>query len=245
MNSDYEEKISLYTASCDLSGAWKLSSLLDEVQKIAHKHNELVGCSGKMIKNLGLTWILFQTKFEMFSYPHIGDEIRVTTFVKKPVMNFLPRYYVLQDEQDNQIGAIGSLWAMLDIKSRKTVAPVAYPVSLPTFSERIAPISMMTPFPKVVSGNLLKSLYTPQFCDIDINRHVNNTVYFDWLYNTLGFRILKEKEIVSAMANYNYEICIESIVENSLLINENSFCFSGLCNNRTAFEIVGELRKKA
>lgn len=243
MQGLFEDSISFHTSACDICGVWKTSSLIEAMNIAAQNHHKLYGCDNEM-KRLGYTWVLFKTQFEVFRYPKIDEKIKIETFIKSPFLNFIPRYYILKDAEDNTICNAGSLWMIKNTETNAAVNPKDFMLNLPDYSDAIAPINIMAQVQKLNTINEIAAEQKPLFCDLDINGHVNNVIYFDWLCNMLGVDILRNNVISSATVSYYYEVLPSQLIENRLELIEDKFQYSGYSDRRIAFEIVGRLKKR-
>ena len=93
-----------------------------------------------------------------------------------------------------------------------------------------------------LQGEEFVSDYRPVYTDLDVNEHVNNTRYADWLCNALGIGIMKEYEPDHIILNYNHEVLPDHLVTLHRILNGNEYRLSGIVNGTSAFEIGGTLR---
>ena len=87
--------------------------------------------------------------------------------------------------------------------------------------------------------------YHPVYTDLDVNGHVNNTRYADWLCNALGIDLMKEYEPESIILNYNHEVLPGQKVMLHRILCEQDYRLYGTVGDSTAFEIGGKLRKRS
>jgi len=241
MYDEYEHINVLYTSNCDAKGWWKFSSILDVMQTTADRHNELLSCSRVDIENKGLTWVLFKTIVCMDRFPKIGERVAVRTYTKKPSMHFIPRYYELTDTQGNIMGNAGSFWVLVDNELKKPYLPQKKGVIIPENTNLPFLVNLMHEHKKI-SGSEKSFNLKPDYCDIDINGHVNNIRYVDWLYNALGSEILEKSAINYICICYNYEVLPGDIINNILTVNNSEVTFCGYNNDRPCFQIYATLK---
>ena len=243
MYEEFRHVHTLYTAGCDFRGWWKLSMVLDAMQTTADRHNELLKCSRTDIREQGLTWVLFKTVLHIARYPRIGERVIVRTYTKAPCMRFIPRYYEMTYEDGRQMALAGSFWVLLDIKTKKPALPKEKSIVLPQNQDLPALVNLLSR-PMEIEGKKIVSDYQPMCCDIDVNGHVNNTRYVDWLYNALGFKILQEYAIASAVIEYHRETLPGHTLRNCLLLDGNSFSFRGYEDSAMNFSLTGMLKDR-
>lgn len=245
MYEAYQHIHKLYTASCDMHGWWKLSTVLDVIQTTADRHNELLKCSKTDIRDQGLTWVLYKTVLQMEHYPQMGEQVVVHTYTKAPCMHFIPRYYEMTDENNRSIARAGSFWVLLDVRTKQPVKPKDKSIILTENPDGPALVNLLSRSKGPEGGKKIISEYRPVCCDIDFNGHVNNTRYVDWLYNSLGLDVIRKYAIESAIIEYNYETLPEHTLQNCLTHDGNLFSFKGYENNKVNFSITGVLKERA
>lgn len=239
----FEKSFFLGTSECDINGCWKLSSLLEIVQNTANEHGQSLHIWHGDLHEKNLSWVLFKTDLHVDRYPRLGETVRVQSFFKDMRFSFLPRYCIIKDETGKVIVRFGSLLTLIDLTTRKAVFPKEKGVILPEPSELEAPlrISMKQ---RAVEGTPIKSICEPQYSDLDVNGHVNNIKYADWLCNCLGIQILKQFEIEYASINYCFEVLPNERTEQTLTVHEKEFQYCCFSEERRSTMIYGTLRDK-
>lgn len=81
----------------------------------------------------------------------------------------------------------------------------------------------------------------PAYTDLDVNGHVNNTRYADWLCDALGAALLSRRCLARLHINYAAEIRPEQEMELRLVESGDAFYFSGTHGGKQHFEAGGEL----
>ncbi|MBR4080712.1 MAG: hypothetical protein IKK21_02850, partial [Clostridia bacterium] len=185
MLKKYQEDFIIRTCNCDMTGHWRPSAILETMQEVAGMHSELLGLGRGALIRQNIVWILTRVEVEMDRYPAIGERITVETFPMPTRRWFFPRYFIFRDENGQEIGRAGTLWALLDVTTRKMAAPEAANDRIPDNRDLTAPLGLPATV-REVGGTLESSSFLPMFTDLDVNQHVNNTRYMDWCCNALG-----------------------------------------------------------
>lgn len=240
MLKTYKEENVIRAAECDLSAQWKPSAILENMQELAGKHAELLGVGRKALMKDGIVWVLTRVEVEMDRYPRHGEMIATETFPMPNRRWFFPRYFIFRDEQGNEIGRAGSLWALLDLNSRKMTRPDAVMRLMPDNSDLLAPLGLPAPVTEV-SGTLEVGHITPVYTDLDMNAHVNNVKYMDWCCNALGIDVMREKCIRKFDLNYDLEVRPGQELRTELRTLGDAFSFSGFEGDQRHFDVGGEL----
>ena len=85
----------------------------------------------------------------------------------------------------------------------------------------------------------------PQYSDLDVNGHVNNTRYADWLCDALGTETLEKHPLERFVIHYDSEIRPGQPVELRLQRADLKFRMIGIHDGRTAFSVGGTLMDSA
>ena len=150
-------------------------------------------------------WVLSRTELVMDRYPALGETIRAQTFPTPNKRWFFPRYFLFYDEKDRVIGKAGTLWLLMDFAERKMAISQGVLGRLPDNADITPPLGMPGNIP-LLEGDPLPLTREPAYTDIDINGHVNNTRYADWLCDALGLEVMREYEIARLVIHYTREM---------------------------------------
>lgn len=239
----YETEQFIRTRDADVNGHWRPSAILETMQEAAGTHSAILGCGRDVLIRQNMVWILSRVELQMDRYPSIGETIRVATMPMPLRRFFFPRYYIFTDEQGKEIGRGGSLWLLLDINTRRMMPPGDVASLLPDNSDLKAPLGM-PPTVELLEGEETVLPCHPVYTDLDVNGHVNNTKYADWLCNALGFDTMKAYTPKSIVLNYNAEVLPEHELSLHLVRNEERFRLTGYHGEKAAFDIGGELMER-
>lgn len=239
----YKEENVIRASECDLNAQWKPSAILETMQEMAGKHGELIGVGRNVLMQENLIWILTRVEVEMDRYPRHGEVISTETFPMPNRRWFFPRYFIFRDEQGHEIGRAGTLWALLDLNSRKMARPDTVLKLMPDNSDLLAPLGLPATVAEV-SGTLETSSITPVYTDLDMNGHVNNVKYMDWCCNALGVEVMRNKCIRKFDLNYNLEVRPGQTLRTELRTLGEHFSFSGFDGDQRHFDVGGVLEDR-
>ena len=239
----YKEENVLRAAECDLNACWKPSAILENMQEMAGKHGELIGVGRNVLMKEGVIWVLTRVEVEMDRYPRHTEIVSTETFPMPNRRWFFPRYFIFRDEQGHEIGRAGSLWALLDVNSRKMARPDIVRHLMPDNSDLLAPLGLPATVAEV-AGDLQTGSVTPVYTDLDMNGHVNNVKYMDWCCNALGIDVLRNKSIRKFALNYDLEVRPGQQIRTELRTLGNEFSFCGFDGDQRHFDIGGVLEDR-
>lgn len=162
----------------DIRGKVRPVILLAYLQNVASEHANQLGVSVRSLQSLGLTWVMSRIHLLLQRYPRRGETLIIRTWPVTREGLFTVRDFELLDAAGVAIGTATSSWAVLDLKSRR---PVRINDRLPHYPLR--PVRSLedrfTTLP--VLENPETRICMPVLrADLDLNQHVNNTVYAGW-----------------------------------------------------------------
>lgn len=239
----YEQSFTLLTRDCDFTGHWRPSAVLESMQEVAGVHSALLGCGRDDLLRQDTVWVLSRCEIHMNRYPVLGEQVTVATYPMPVRRYFFPRYFVFTDHRGELIGSAGSLWLLLDIHTRHMLPPGNVARLIPDNSDLSIP-NILPATVGALQGDEFVSEYHPVYADLDVNGHVNNTRYADWLCNALGVSLLRSWEPESLILNYNAEILPDTKVMLHRVLRDQDFRFSACVGEKAAFEVGGRLRPR-
>jgi len=190
-------------------------------------------------------WVLSRCEMHVTRYPAAGEKVTVSTFPMPTRLFFFPRYYIITDAQGEMIAKAGTLWLLMDIQTRKSLPPGDVARLIPDNRDLSVPMNLPATVGNL-QGEERVSVYQPVYTDLDINGHVNNTRYADWLCNTLGIDQMLRSEPETVIFNYNHEILPGQKVTLRRIQKDRQYRLAGYVGDAEdttlAFEIGGVLR---
>ena len=243
MVNTYDETFCLRPRDCDLNEKWRPSAILETMQDAAGAHSKLLGCGRDELVKQDIVWVLSRLELHMNRYPAVGEQITVHTFPTPTRICFFPRYYIFTDAHGEMIGKAGSLWLLLDVNTRHMLPPGEIGKLIPDNKNLSVPMNLPATVGSL-QGEEFVSEYRPVYTDLDVNGHVNNTRYADWLCNSLGIDLMKEYEPEHIILNYNHEVLPGHVITLRRIMKDDEYRLSGKVNDSIAFEIGGTLRRR-
>ena len=244
MTKTYENTFTLLSRDCDLTGHWRPSAILESLQEAAGAHSNLLGCGREELLKLNQTvWVLTRMELHMIRYPAIGETVTVSTFPMPVRRYFFPRYFIITDAHGEMIGKAGSLWVIMDIHTRKMLPPGEVARLIPDNRDLSVPMNLPATV-SAIQGEETVTMIHPVYTDLDVNGHVNNTRYADWLCNIFGVEMMTRLEPESIILNYNHEVLPDQTVTLHRILKGDQYQLVGRVDDLVAFEIGGMLRPR-
>ena len=182
MEPIYKQQFQIPTAGVDRYGRLKPSWILYYAQQVAGKHFDTFQLSLVSPEQKQLFWAVIRHRVQITRLPMENETITVETWPMPTTRVAYPRSTVAYDAQGNELFRSISLWVLMDQESRGMILPGKSGVIVNGTlrgSELAAPGSLA---PKGLDQHTSR---TVGFTELDVNGHVNNTRYLDWVADLL------------------------------------------------------------
>ena len=173
------------TYECGPDGFATMASVCNWLQEAASLNAEALTFSKSNFESAGenISWVLTRLKVRMSRFPKWGETISTLTFPRGGRRIVAWRDFVITGADGEELGRASSEWMLIDLASRKVVAiPEAVFAAANTVR---APVFGDEPFLKLrweCSATSPDALaFRARRGDIDLNGHVNNVHYVEWL----------------------------------------------------------------
>lgn len=171
------------TSEVDINNNLKLSSLFLLMQEAAARHAALYNFGIGDLMEQHLFWVLSRVKVSMATLPIAESPLDITTWPVGTDKIFALRDFVFSVPETGRIGAATTSWLIVDRRNMRPHRPdilsyLAYPTIDRPFGSDAPKIQ---PPPEWEFSHH----QTARYNDIDMNRHVNNATYVDWMLDTL------------------------------------------------------------
>lgn len=187
---------------CDSTTHLRLSGLLEYFQETALHAAEIQGIGYRTMLSGGYALLLSRMKVRIAQMPLWGESVKVQTWLK----GYAPEKvawqdFVVRDSQGNAMAEATSSWLLIDLKTGKSVPHFENPYrfeehnGLHALEEQLAVLE-----PHGMPQHALTKHV--RYSDLDLNRHVNNCRYADWVLDALEIEELRTRSIRSLQLNY-------------------------------------------
>ncbi|MCL2256209.1 MAG: thioesterase [Firmicutes bacterium] len=167
----------------------KPSAVLDIFQEAATLHAASVGMTHEQMREKGLFWILSRIAFKIKTHPARFETLHVETWPLTPQSVATRREYVVRNSKGEIMIEGSARWVLIDVKTMKIaklkVTDLANLFGVFGEGEGLEggaiQVQSVTPSLK----NKIHKLHST-YSDLDVNMHVNNIRYAEYLYDALG-----------------------------------------------------------
>ena len=242
MKPIFEKDYTVQYSEADQHGFVRTVVLLNYLQSAAGDHAATLGVSVADLLKIGYTWVMSRIHLAMESYPRGGDKVRIVTWPATRETLLTVRDFELFDKHGALIGSATTSWAVLSLKTRRLVKLVDV---LPLY--QINPVRAIddafTPLP-----TLEKSEYELRLPvlrgDLDINRHVNNTVYAGWALETIPEKVDNTCRLASIEIGFRAEALYGDTIVASSAKTEDEYCYIHSIENESDSRELARLRTR-
>lgn len=232
MGLTYQMKMKIPFDMADMNGHIKLPDVILLSLQVSGMQSIELGVSDKAIlEDYNLVWIITEYDIEVVRLPRFAEEITIETEALSYNRLFCYRRFTIYDEAGQEIIRMLATFVLMDRDSRKVHA---------VEPEIVAPYQ--SDFDKkLIRGPKYESLEEPfskdyhvRFYDLDMNGHVNNSKYLDWIFEVMGADFLTQYIPKKINLKYVKEVrpggVITSAVERTGLESKHEITSDGATN---------------
>ncbi|BDS82508.1 acyl-ACP thioesterase [Streptococcus pneumoniae] len=232
MGLTYQMKMKIPFDMADMNGHIKLPDVILLSLQVSGMQSIELGVSDKAIlEEYNLVWIIVEYDIEVVRLPRFAEEITIETEALSYNRLFCYRRFTIYNEAEQELIHMMATFVLMDRDSRKV--HVVEP-------EIVAPYQ--SDFDKkLIRGPKYESLEEPiskdyhvRFYDLDMNGHVNNSKYLDWIFEVMGADFLTHYIPKKINLKYVKEVrpggVITSAVERTELESKHEITSDGVIN---------------
>lgn len=201
--SIYKKNYHIDYGDADYFKRLKLSYLFNFFQNIAGLHSESTDLGiGKLQNEYGVAWVMVRMMVDINRMPGINEDISIETWPVSPKKMTIERNFIVRDMKGNILVNAISSWVILDLQKRQMVKiDSMLPKQHPEFIESKA---IDRKFEKLKPTGELHLVYKKLvgFSDLDINGHVNNAKYIDYILDCFSLDKHEKYSAESIQINY-------------------------------------------
>lgn len=211
----------------------KLANLFVYFQDVVTEHMEKLGINKTIINDKGMYWVVTRYKVHINRLPKYLEDISVSTYPGKDMRFIFPRFFTVYDKDDHLLVEASSTWMVLDKKNKQIVLK-PFDESLLYHHSEDGELSL----PSKIADKDVKvvSKRTVLLSDLDLNNHLNNTKYIEYITDLLGYEFIKDNIITDFEINFNKEIAYSKEVLLASYQEENTVYVDGIVDDEVAFK---------
>lgn len=207
----YETKHKLFMRDCDTWQRLKPSAILAMFQDCSEALTEGWGVGLGAMLAQGVIWVAAKLSCEVTRLPEHGDEVTVRGWAKRSRSGIFPFHYEMLDGEGNELVTGCSMWVLSSLKTHSMMSPDIPKITLPTPEPDDAPLPRMRPIKP--PAERLRTTRKVLFTDTDINGHLTNTRYIDWVCDLAPRDFHRNHPLKTLRIDYRAEIYPDEEVE--------------------------------
>ena len=209
-NNIFTKEYSVNTNNININGRLGLFGILSMLQDIAAIHAESIGLGMLDMVKRGGFWVVVQQKLKMDSWPLWQKSVLIKTWIRP--LNGLKNYRDFEIYVDGKkIGESAFSFMLLDAKTRKPT----WPEYMKEF-ESLCRIDNLNFLPKRIDSPKdieFKCNFNVRISDLDVNNHVNNVKYTQWVLDSIPLEYHKNAKLTEYEINFVSETRLEDQVQ--------------------------------
>ena len=232
MGLTYQMKMKIPFDMADMNGHIKLPDVILLSLQVSGMQSIELGVSDKAIlEDYNLVWIITEYDIEVVRLPRFAEEITIETEALSYNRLFCYRRFTIYDEAGQEIIRMLATFVLMDRDSRKVhaVEPEIVAPYQSDFDKKLIRGPKYEPLEEPVSKD-----YHVRFYDLDMNGHVNNSKYLDWIFEVMGADFLTQYIPKKINLKYVKEVrpggVITSSVERTGLESKHEITSDGATN---------------
>lgn len=197
----YTQQFNVQSYQIDRTLKLSMTYLLDMMQETAFNHVNECGIGWQKLQTENAFWAVSKMYVKVLRMPNWDESVSVSTWGKPAAFVVWPRDYEMRDADGNILVQATSDWVILDLQTSKPQRVSRFNDRLPLNGSKVA---IETSAPKILpmGQSLDNKILAVRFSDIDMNQHVNNVKYVQWLFDSLPHDFILHHSIEELAINY-------------------------------------------
>lgn len=237
MSGVFRQQLCLRSSDTDEFRRLRMSALFRFLQEISIDHTEALGAGREKTLDRGALWVMTRMRVQADRLPEYGESITLESWAGETMHVVFPRYYRILDHAGAPICQASGMWVLMDRSERGMVFPDSLGVVVPGYArgdELPLPEALALP---EFDGEIERAV---RYSEIDLNGHVNNTRYLEWLDDLFPREHHAAHFWRELQVNYLAEIPPDSTVHINTRIKQNPCCVQGCVNGKPVFQILAK-----
>jgi medium-chain acyl-[acyl-carrier-protein] hydrolase len=199
----YRKEFSVHSYELDFAGLARPVALLNFLQDAAGDHAAHLGWSVTDLLKKNMTWVLSRYHVRVDRFPGWGEKLAVLTWPSGRHGYFALRDFEVSDGEGNTVLAGTTSWMILDLCRKQAlkiddILPANVLVDRRALADDFAALPVLDRPERELS-------FRVETGHLDLNRHVNNSVYIQWALEAAPDDVLMRRRPVELEVSYRAE----------------------------------------
>jgi len=206
----FEKSFEVNSLNVNVQKRLGLVGLLGMLQETAFSHADQMGIGYLEMLKSNSFWVLTRQELKMDTYPALSEVVTIKTW-SRPLDNMVAYRDFEIYVKNQKIGESSTSWMVIDGQSRKPILPQLKDATSKTRADYKLNFSPeKIPAETEETGPLLNMQVRNN--DLDMNMHVNNVKYTQWVLDAIPIQLQKNKIVSRYQINFLSEAFIDDHV---------------------------------
>ena len=197
------ETRTLQAYQCDRYGNVRPLILMNELQSVADRHAEILGCGRTYLLENNMAWVVTHYLVDIIEMPRENEELTFITWPADQDSLRATRDFEVRGSDNRLMVRATSQWILIDMASRRPARLAEHLPQWPICTSR----AWDRTFEKFADFAPRKThVMKCRFDDIDVNQHINNAVYAVWATESVGYEFRNQHQLTRIELNFKKEI---------------------------------------
>lgn len=233
----FEQKIFINSSEVDQYKNLKISSFFKLFQDIAVLDCEQLGYGQIFTVKNNLMWVITRVHVNFIRMPKYQETVIFKTYAGKTMRIIYPRYLEVRSLDGELLIQMSTSWTLIDAVKRS--------ICLKSFDIPYHKLDNELSIPKKINieqGNL-KASHFISYTDCDLNLHLNNTRYIDYIIDLFDSSFYKDNLVSSIRIDYLNEVKEKEKLDLYTTFDEGCLEVIGKVKDKTSFEAKIDFKK--
>ena len=218
MNPVGEHIFTVQPFEVDFRGKLTFPLLINNLLNAAGHHANDRGFGIQQLNEIGKTWVLSRIAMEITRLPESNDNVKIETWIESVMRSFTFRNFAIYSN-DECIGYARTIWAMIDMNTRKTENLEDKGIDQYAFKEKTCEMDKIGKI-AVPENLVLADTFRVKYSDLDINRHLNSAKYIEHIFDAFSTTEISE----NAIRKFEIEYIEECLYGETIQIFRDDSC---------------------
>ncbi len=206
----YKEKFVVKKDEVDAFGEIRISKLMWHMQNVAESHAKKLKIDRDVLMKDNNIWVVVRYDMVINRLPKLKEKYIISTHPGETKGFMFPRFFQVYDKHGNLLVNISSTWVVVNFNTRRIILRPFKDASFTTKSESF---DLDMPLKINEEANYLVEKRSTKESELDMNIHINNTFYYDYILNTHDEAFYIDNKVKRILLNYEKEITHPSEIE--------------------------------
>lgn len=230
-------KEKLHDYHCDKKNKLKLGYLLKLIEEASTEHLISINLPYTVLFEEGIVFLMSKMAVNIFRRPFSGEEIVLKTASQGAFGAQFLRQIIIETAAGEPIAEAISSWFIAEPATRRVLKPDAFKHPLPTVppEQKLTTVNSAHRI-KPEGETVLTATRKVYYSDLDVNGHMNNTVYADVVTDHIPAEVQENMEPVQYFIAYKNEALLGNTLNlETKRSNNNNFFINCQSGDKTCF----------